>query len=335
MLCSGGIEPLFSVVFERNVLGGQRILEVNRQFEAVAKERGFYNPELLQKIHEKGSVQGLAEVPLDVQKVFVTAHDIDPERHVRMQAAFQQQCDASISKTCNLRHDATVEDVRRVFISAYQLGCKGVTVYRDGCRKNQPMALASSGEKPNSNANASEPVRPLVLPDMMPAVRIKQVTPFGNMHIKVVVDAESGLEREIFAQLGRGGDLANSDLEAICRLMSLYLRVNGSLDDLLAQLKGIGSSISIPTREGRIWSLADGLARGLQKYQQARAGNGIQVLRLGQRANQPNGAVQPTNMNTKSHRQKPMLFRLKCSCGGEFVFQEGCMKCPSCGYSEC
>lgn len=330
--CSGGVEPLFSVVFERNVLDGQHILEVNPQFEKIAKARGFYSYDLIGLIHERGSVQGLREVPEDIQRVFVTAHDIDPEWHVRMQAVFQKHCDAAVSKTVNLRHDAGKNAVRKVFLSAYELGCKGVTVYRDGCRSNQPMALAA----PGGAVQDSRSVRPMVLPPIMSAVRIKQATPFGNMHIMVVVEPETGREREVFAQLGKGGDVANSDLEAICRLTSLYLRVNGSIEDVVGQLKGIGSTISIPTKEGRICSLADGLARGLEKFQHAVAAPGLHpALRsdphpLTPSTEPPDRAKQQGNGNAD-----PSSFKFKCACGGELVFSEGCTKCPACGFAQC
>lgn len=334
--CSGGIEPLFSVVFERNVLNGQRILEINKHFANVAKQRGFYSDALLRKIHERGSLQGLDEVPKDIQKVFVTAHDVSADAHVRMQAAFQKHCDAAVSKTVNLPHDAEVEEVRHVFLTAHKLGCKGVTVYRDKCREDQPMALAAPIGKSDTKRDALQLVRPLALPDVMSAIRIKQATPFGNMHVKIVVDSESGLEREVFAQLGKGGDLANADLEAICRLTSLYLRVNGSIDDVVGQLRGIGSSISIPTREGRICSLADGIARGIEKYLQARRSNGLVALLLGKNdGSKQENRTAPIVTRSPVARENLAVFRLKCTCGADLCFTEGCTKCMSCGYAEC
>ena len=137
--CSSGIEPLFAVSFIRKVLGGTRLFEINPLFEATAKERGFYSAEILEKIAKTGSVQNIKKVPEDVKKVFVTALDISPKWHVKMQAAFQKYTDNAVSKTVNLPHEATVEDVRSVFELAWKLKCKGVTVFRYGSKPEQVL----------------------------------------------------------------------------------------------------------------------------------------------------------------------------------------------------
>ena len=335
--CSAGIEPLYSVVFQRRVLNDQTLMEVNGTFESVARERGFHSDELMEEIYRRGSLRDLSEIPRDIQRVFVTAHDIEPAWHVKMQAAFQEYCDASISKTINLPHQASAEDVRAAFLLAFDLGCKGITVYRDGCRSGQPMATIGPEGNDTASADADIVARPMSLPDTMPAMRIRQATPFGNMHIKVVMDAQTGREREVFAQLGKGGDLANSDLEAICRLLSLYLRIHGSFEDAIGQLKGIGSSFSIPTKDGRIASLADGLARGMEKYLEAKEVPALRVAVLGsQGGNSPEGPTigkraAPANATPSGVRG----FRIKCTCGADLVFAEGCVSCSSCGYAEC
>jgi ribonucleoside-diphosphate reductase alpha chain len=337
--CSGGIEPLFSLVFFRNVMDGQRLLEANGPFERVARERGFAGKKLMEKIAEKGTIRHMDDLPEDVRRVFCTAHDIAPEWHIRMQAAFQKHCDASISKTINFPHDATVEQVRSIFLMAFEQRCKGVTVYRDGCRQNQPMALAEKADPKKEQAGA-RPAKPMPLPEIMSAIRIKQVTPFGNMHIKIVVDPVAQREYEIFAQLGKGGDLACSDLEGMCRLISLYLRVNGSLNEIVAQLDGIGSSLSVPTKDGRIASLADGLAKAIQKYQRAKAVAGLHALLLGTAdlssisrgtKAEAHGATPDTASETELNG-----YKIRCpECGGVLMFEEGCTKCHGCGYSQC
>lgn len=139
--CSAGIEPLFSLVFTRNILDGQRLLEINPVFAREATRRGLYSPELVERILRTGTLQGLAEIPADMQRVFVTARDIAPTAHVRMQAAFQRHCDTGISKTINFPGTATVEDVQAIYLEAYRAQVKGVTVYRDASRPHQPMAL--------------------------------------------------------------------------------------------------------------------------------------------------------------------------------------------------
>ncbi len=335
--CSGGIEPLFSLVFFRNVMEGQKLLEVNSPFEKVAKERGFYSKGLMKRIAEQGSIRTMEEVPEDVRRVFCTAHDIAPEWHIRMQSAFQKHCDASISKTINFPHDATVADVRKIYLLAYEHRCKGVTVYRDGCRQNQPMALADKKE-PDQN-KAALVVRPMPLPEIMSAIRLKQVTPFGNMHVKIVVDPVSEREYEIFAQLGKGGDIACSDLEAMSRLISLFLRVNGSLDDIVAQLDGIGSSLSVPTKDGRIASLADGIAQAIQKYQRAKAKAGLHALLLGKvdLASIEKGAkLEALPSVASSNGAELNGYKIRCpECSGVLIFEEGCAKCHGCGFSQC
>ncbi|MCP8306498.1 MAG: ribonucleotide reductase, partial [archaeon] len=140
--CSSGIEPLFAVSFVRNVLEGTKLLEVNSTFEEIARKRGFYSEGLMMKIAKKGSIQDEG-IPEDVRRVFVTALDIEPEWHIRMQAAFQKYTDNAVSKTINLPHDATVEDVRNAYLLAYKLGCKGITVYRYGSKKEQVLYLGS------------------------------------------------------------------------------------------------------------------------------------------------------------------------------------------------
>ncbi|MFH1055040.1 MAG: vitamin B12-dependent ribonucleotide reductase [Candidatus Altiarchaeota archaeon] len=141
--CSGGIEPLFAISFIRNILDNTEMIEVNPLFERIAKERGFYNEDLMRKIAKRGSIQDMVEIPEDVRRIFVTAHDITPEWHVRMQATFQEHVDNAVSKTVNFPGHATTEEVGKVYLLAYHLGCKGVTIYRDGSRSNQVLNIES------------------------------------------------------------------------------------------------------------------------------------------------------------------------------------------------
>jgi ribonucleoside-diphosphate reductase alpha chain len=351
--CSGGIEPMFSLAFLRQVMkdtkGRPTILrEVNHVFEAIAKERGFYSNELIDDISEKGTLQHREDVPEDVKRVFVTAHDIAPRWHMEMQAAFQRHCDSSISKTINFSHEASVEDVRAIYDMAVELDVKGVTVYRDGCRDVQPMALKGSQRRadgaPASEATLADTafvmtgkgeLEPIRLPEIMPSLRIRQMTPFGNMHVKVSVDPAAGREREVFAQLGKGGDVANSDLEAICRLLSLWLRSNGNLDTALKQLEGIGSSLTVATKDGRIMSLADGLARSLRRYLAAKKQYGLESLLLGR---VPSGALSESNdaPKTTAAQKQSEQYKIKCpACSATLAFEEGCVKCYDCGFSQC
>ncbi len=313
--CSGGIEPMFSLAFFRNVLKGQDegrtpMVEINPIFERVARGRGFYSEGLMDQIARDGTLAHIPGIPDDVKHVFVCAHDISPDWHVRMQAAFQSHCDSSISKTINFPHEARVEDVDTIYRMAFELRCKGVTVYRDGCRSSQPMALKESDKKHRAadasasgrgdtggtgdggsqtrrppretKVNTVPEIEPKDIPEIVSGFRIRQMTPFGNMHVKITVDARTERELEVFAQLGKGGDIANSDLEAICRLISLWLRAGGSLKHVIRQLKDIGSSLQVPTRDGKIMSLGDGLARALLKYSRAKERFGLRSLLLGE-----------------------------------------------------
>ena len=335
--CSGGIEPLFSLAFFRNVLDGERLAEVNGRFESAAREGGFHSRELIDEIAQKGSLRDIDGIPEDVKRVFVTARDITPEWHIRMQAAFQRHCDSSISKTINFPHDASVKDVRDIYLLAFEHDCKGVTVYRDGCRENQPMALADKAPARGA-PDPDVPAKPIHLPEIMSAIRIKQATPFGNMHIKIVIDPTTGREYEMFAQLGKGGDVACSDLEAMCRLISLYLRVNGSLDEIVSQLDGIGSSLSVATKDGRISSLADGLAKAIAKYKRAREVAGIEALLLGKAdlSRIEKGLKSLGTADKQAGNDLANAFKVKCpECTAGLVFEEGCVKCAACGFAQC
>ena len=320
--CSGGIEPLFSIAFIRNVLRGQKygdkpLVEVNDTFRRVAERRGCLSDELIDRLAREGTLAKVEGFPEDLKRVFVCAHDVCPEWHMRMQATFQRHCDSSISKTINFPHDATREEVAKIYHLAYELGCKGVTVYRDGCRQFQPMALkkddrsdqetdecsndcdgqgegirrareersaaeAAASDVSKAAAPTYKTIEPADLPEIVSGFRIRQMTPFGNMHVKITVNPRADRELEVFAQLGKGGDVANSDLEGTCRMVSLWLRAGGSLRHVIKQLEGIGSSVQIPTRAGRITSLPDGLACALKKYMRAKERFGLRAILLGE-----------------------------------------------------
>jgi len=336
--CSSGIEPLFSLAFTRQVLDGQTLVEVNPVFAAALREHVKEQSRIdavIAHAATHGSVQDLDELPAGLKSVFRTARDITPEWHVRMQAAWQRHTDAAVSKTVNLLADASVGDVEQAYLLAYELKCKGITVYRDGARPLQPMTLSTGDANPKTSEPTTRPVRPLKLPEIIPSIRLRQATPFGNMHLHISVDPETGVEREVFAQLGKGGDLANSDLEAICRLVSLLLRLDGDIKTVIDQLDGIGSSLSVPSKDGRIKSLGDGLAQALRKYLTAKEREGLPALLSGRvktlrSPQRPNAAPQ--------ERQQEALFKIKCpdcESAGTLAFEEGCLKCHACGYSMC
>ena len=391
--CSGGVEPLFSLAFFRHVMRdhtgkAQQMAEVNDEFKRVAKANncwGYTEAELFDRLATEGSLHHIPNIPEDVKRTFVCAHDITPEWHVKMQAAFQRHCDSSISKTTNFPNNATPADVRAIYEMAYETGCKGITVYRDGCRKGQPMALKQVEEKPAATVVTEkivekivykevirEVIKPVKTAAILSAVRIRQNTPFGHMHLTISVDPKSEKELEVFAQLGKAGDVAASDLEAICRMVSLFLRSGGSIDMVIDQLEGIGSHLSIPTKDGRVMSLGDALGKTIRKYWQAKKQFGLKAILLGDvdidklnnagngngnghandstatatvvapHAGAPTGVVPPTAtavLNRAKAAADDLLsqYKLKCpECGaGTLAFMEGCVKCGACGYSKC
>lgn len=137
--CSSGIEPIYAVSYVKTVMEGEKFVVTNPYFEQMARQEGFYSPELVERIASKGSIQDIPDVPVAVQRLFVTSHDMGYEWHIRVQAVFQKYADNAVSKTVNFRHDATKEDVARAFRLAYTLGCKGITVYRDRSRNEQVL----------------------------------------------------------------------------------------------------------------------------------------------------------------------------------------------------
>ncbi|NQU20682.1 MAG: adenosylcobalamin-dependent ribonucleoside-diphosphate reductase [Candidatus Nealsonbacteria bacterium] len=330
--CSSGIEPVFSLAFARQVLDGKQLCEVNSVFEGVL--RGHFTDEskidqILGHAATYGTIQDRSDIPTDIKEIFRTARDTSPEWHVRMQAAWQKYTDAAVSKTINLPANASVSDVERAYLLAHELKCKGITVYRDGARPLQPMALSTEP------APAMVKNGPMKLPEVIPSVRLRQPTPFGNMHLHISVEPKTGQEREVFAQLGKGGDLANSDLEAICRLVSLLLRSSGDLRMVIDQLEGIGSSLSVPSQGGRVRSLGDGLARALQKYLAAKQRHGLDALLSGHVTTLD--SAEGLDGKTVTGDQES-LFKIKCpdcDAAGTLAFEEGCLKCHACGYSSC
>ncbi len=333
--CSSGIEPVFGLAFRRRVLSGKELLEVNPVFEAALAEKvgdARTISAILEHAITHGSIQDLATVPEGLRATFRTARDIAPEWHVRMQAAWQRHTDGAVSKTINLPAGASVGDVEEAYLLAHKLKCKGITVYRDGARPDQPMALAESSAP---QSVPSERSRPLKLPEVIPSVRLRQPTPFGNMHLHISVDPKTGREWEVFAQLGKGGDLANSDLEAICRMVSLFLRSGGDIRMVIDQLEGIGSSLSVPSKDGRIASLGDALARVLRKYLAVKERAGLESLLSGGIT-----SLDPCDRTRGKEcgRGQEKLFKIRCpDCNGAgtLAFEEGCLKCHACGYARC
>lgn len=284
--CSSGIEPLFAISYIRNVMDNDELIEVNPLFKDVSTERGFYSDDLMRKIAKKGSVKDFQEIPADVQDVFVTAHDISPEWHVKMQASFQKYTDNAVSKTVNLGHEATKDDVRDVFIQAYKAYCKGVTIYRDGSREMQVLNIgevkgkdAPSTEGKAAQRKAAEEVAAAVAANVAPRPRPNITTGFtekvrigcGNLYITVNYD-ENGI-CEVFTNTGRAGGCP-SQSEATSRLVSIALRSGIDAKSIVEQLKGIRCPSTIRQKDLKVLSCPDAIGRLIEKVVRLQNGNG-------------------------------------------------------------
>ena len=246
---SSGIEPLFALSYVRNVMDNTRLVEGNSYFEAVARHEGFYSEELMEQLAASGSLEDL-DVPGWVKEVFRVSHDIDPRWHVRMQAAFQTYTDNAVSKTINFPHDATVDDVAEAYQSAYTLGCKGITVYRDGSKADQVLSTGASGDTTESGGQPAV-AEPTVVEIEVPGPRIPRERPrqiqgitervrtgHGNMYVTVNLDSE-GMPFEVFGTMGKAGGCDAALLEAVSRLVSLALRAGIDTSEVTRQLRGI------------------------------------------------------------------------------------------------
>jgi ribonucleoside-diphosphate reductase alpha chain len=324
---SSGIEPLFAVSFFRKVLDDDRLVEVNPLFEKIARREGFYTEELMEAIAEKGSIHDMEEIPERVRKLFVTAHEIEPEWHVKMQAAFQTSTDNAVSKTVNFQNSATREDVETVYRLAYSLNCKGVTVYRDGSRSEQVLNLGSGEKTKETEAVAVEPEeggflrKPRPRPAVMQGITRKTRTGCGNLYVTINED-EKGEPFEVFSWMGKAGGCAQSQTEAICRLISFALRSGSDVVPIIGQLKGISCHSTVWGEGGKILSCADSIGRAIESYLHMRE---MEPLPEGSR---PRRKTAPIEIRLSKKGACP-------DCGGIVDHDSGCVTCRVCGYSEC
>ena len=223
---SSGIEPIFAISYIRNVMDKDELIEINPVFEEVSRKRNIYNPELMKRIAREGSLKNIENVPEDIKKVFVTAHDIVPEWHIRIQAAFQEYTDNAVSKTINFPKSATENEVMQAYLLAYRSGLKGITIYRDGSREAQVLNIGTVNKKETSLQKAPRP-RPKVTKGFTEKIR----TGCGNLYVTINED-EYGL-CEIFMQMGKSGGCPASQNEAIARLISLALRSGIRIDSII------------------------------------------------------------------------------------------------------
>ncbi|MFA5628734.1 MAG: vitamin B12-dependent ribonucleotide reductase [Dehalococcoidales bacterium] len=312
--CSSGIEPLFALSYIRNILDGTKMVEVNPYFEQVAREGGFYSDELMKKLASGEHLADIEGIPAKIKEVFVTAHEIDTSWHIWMQSAFQKHTNNAVSKTVNFAREATQGDIARVYMMAYEEGLKGITIYRDGSRDGQ--VLSTGSQKKEEKAAA--------VVEHTPRRRAKVTTGFtekvntGCGHLYVTVNSDEHGICEVFSSLGKSGGCASAQLEAICRLISLALRSGIEVSSLVKQLEGIRCP-SIAWEGGKsTLSCADAIAGVLDGHFKA-----------------TNGSEEAAEKPVKDYGLVKNIAGQCPDCGSILVFEEGCFKCPGCGYTKC
>jgi len=309
---SGGIEPNFALVYVKQVMDNSKLLYVNPILKDALIERGIYSEELMAKISEVGRLENIDEIPQDLKDIFVTSQEISPYYHVAMQSGFQEYVDSSISKTVNFDNTATKEDIRDAYLQAYNSACKGITVYRDGCR---PFQVLNTGSKTNEDRKAEAEEaghRPMGRPDVMEGKTYKVNTGEGAMY--VTVNTNEGKPFEVFASIGKAGGNAAAMSEAISRMVSLALRSGVDINVIEKQLIGISGPAPVWHNGEKILSTPDGIGKILKRY-------------YGEKADVPKSET-PKSTAVKGGAICP-------KCNGSLIMQEGCMTCLSCGYSKC
>jgi ribonucleoside-diphosphate reductase alpha chain len=314
--CSSGIEPLFAVSYVRTVMDNDRLIEVNPLFEDLAVKQGFYSRELMALIAEHGSVAGVEGVPAEVQNVFVTAHEVAPEWHVRMQAAFQKSTDNAVSKTVNFGNEATIEDVRHVYDLAHELGVKGVTIYRDGSKENQVLSTGKT-TKPGASAEPARhgEIEPRPRPSVTMGRTEKIQTGCGNLYVTINSD-EQGL-CEVFTQMGKSGGCAASQSEALSRMISVSLRAGVDPQAILKHLRGIRCPSPAWAQGGKVLSCADAVGIAMEHY--------LEWMETGT----------ASTMVSKNTDELVNLAGACPECGGALEHESGCAVCRACGFSKC
>ncbi len=318
---SSGVEPVFAYAYMRNVMDNTHLIETNGILKGVLEERGLYTDELMEQIVEHGTLAHLEQVPEDVKKVFVCAHDVSPVWHVKMQAAFQRHTDNAVSKTVNFPNSASKGDVEEVYRLAYELGCKGTTIYRDGSRDEQVLNIGKVEEKETPvplqrNGSIMPRPRPAVTMGYTEKVKIG----CGNLYITVNYD-EQGV-CEVFTNTGRAGGCP-SQSEATARLMSVALRAGVDSDELIRQLRGIRCPSTIRQKGLGVTSCPDAIAQAIERVMKV-SKSGAKLPPI----NRKNAAEDLTPAELKLAKYCP-------ECGSPLEHEGGCVTCRSCGYSKC
>lgn len=327
--CSSGVEPVFAYAYIRNVMDNTHLVEVNPVLMEALEERGIYSEALMDRIVQEGTIAHISEIPEELRRVFVCAHDIMPLYHTRMQAAFQKHTDNAVSKTVNFPHTATREDVAEVYMLAYKEDCKGVTIYRDGSRDGQVLNIGSAGnvpENPTGYGHITPRPRPAITQGFTERVKIG----CGNLYITVNYD-ENGI-CEVFTSTGKAGGCP-SQSEATARLVSVALRSGMDVQEIYDQLKGIRCPSTIRQSGMSCTSCPDAIAKVVAKVAKFIEENkaGLTPAKLMPEKRTPEKAgekQQPAALSADTMHFCP-------ECGAKLEHEGGCVICRSCGFSKC
>ena len=340
--CSSGIEPLFALAFVKNVLDGKQLKEINPYFIEVAHARGFYSEELMDQVSQVGSCQNIDEVPEDVKVLFKTAMEIPCDVHVNMQAVFQKHTDLAVSKTINLPNNASRDDIESSYKQAYNNKCKGITVYRDGCKPTQ--VLETGNQKEKSNPTASHADSPYITPRERPRTiegRTERVrTGHGNLYVTINFD-EQGDPFELFTTLGKSGGCDAANLEAISRLISLTLRSGIDPNQIADQLKNI--TCHPAWDQGvLVHSAPDAVSKILERHVVGESSSTqVTTKSYGSQFSlwtspKTNGQSKVGGSPSTKITSQIMEHSPKCpECDSPAIMQEGCISCTTCGWNKC
>ena len=306
--CSSGIEPIFSLAFVRRIMDNNEFFEVNPVFEKVAKENRFYSDKVIKQLADEGTVHNIKEIPENFKKYFESAHDILPHEHIAMQATFQKHVDSSISKTINFSKTATEEDVEKAYLLAYKSKCKGITIYRDGCRQNQVLNIGSEEKQEIVKEKRIKKNRPKLLKGST----YEYMTGCGKIFITINEDSD-GNAFEMFSTIGKAGGCASSNCEAIGRLTSLALRSGQTLEPIIKQLSGIRCHMPLGFGDNVVLSCSDAIAQAMKFHFENQEGN--HKIEIVDNAGAGGGACP--------------------DCGGSVSYESGCQTCHLCGWSAC
>lgn len=328
---SSGIEPMFAIAYQHVVKDkhlDRKLSFVNPKFEEIAKDRGFWSEDLMAKVAEKGVIRDIPEIPEDVRKLFGTAHEIDIDWHIKTQTAFQKYTENAVSKTINLRHDATVDDVKKSYLSAWEGNCKGITIFRDGSKGEQVLNLGLNKKEEKTSDPAPAPQLILDRPMKVEGATYRIVTPLGSAFITVNQDA-NGNPFEVFITIGKAGSEVAAMAEALGRMISTTLRFGNHLPplerakEIVEQLRGIGGGRSVGFGPNKIRSLPDAVAKALS-------------LHFGFASAEPNHQEAQPEVSAGEDLGTKTVGDICPACGSPaLVYQEGCSKCYACGHSEC